>query len=155
MRQIITLSNSFVLQEIDGNGNVISELGFKKGGLSYKIQNNNVKFYLVEDYFYKNVVWSADAPLIVDGVPYSINEIPTALKKIFIQEVGSGGTIDIDHELNPRSDNAVANSTLTPIIRGIQNDLLTSYYTKMETLNLFKNYSKVENDVLLLNSENL
>lgn len=35
------------------------------------------------------------------------------------------------------------------------NALLQSYYTKMETLTLFQNYSKVENDVLLLNSENL
>ena len=52
MKQITTFSNSFVLQEVDGS-RVINELGFRKGGLSYKIMNNNVKFYLTEDYFYK------------------------------------------------------------------------------------------------------
>ena len=53
MKQITTFTNSFVLQEVDGSQRVINELGFRKGGLSYKIMNNNVKFYLTEDYFYK------------------------------------------------------------------------------------------------------
>ena len=78
MKQITTFTNSFVLQELDGS-RVIQELGFKKGGLSYRIQNNNVKFYLVDDYFYKNVIWSADAPLKIDGVSYPLEDIPNAL----------------------------------------------------------------------------
>jgi len=35
------------------------------------------------------------------------------------------------------------------------NSLLQSYYNKIETTALFQNYSKVEGDVLVLNSENL
>ena len=70
MKQIKTLSNSFVLVETDNDGKVLNELGFRKSGLSYLIKNNNIKFYLVEDYFYKNVVWSADLPLRVDGIEY-------------------------------------------------------------------------------------
>ena len=92
MKQITTFTNSFVLQEVDGSQRVINELGFRKGGLSYKIMNNNVKFYLTEDYFYKNVIWSADIPLKVDGISYDVNALPTALKKIFILEKDSGGT---------------------------------------------------------------
>ena len=181
MKQITTFSNSFVLQEVDGS-RVINELGFRKGGLSYKIMNNNVKFYLTEDYFYKNVIWSADIPLTVDGISYDVNALPAALKKIFIQEKGSGGTdIDIDHALNPMSDNPVANSTLTPIIREIQsgqstladavrqntqdilnrytknetNALLQSYYTKLETNRMFANYTNVNGGILTLNNENI
>lgn len=181
MKQITTFSNSFVLQEVDGS-RVINELGFRKGGLSYKIMNNNVKFYLTEDYFYKNVIWSADIPLTVDGISYGVNALPTALKKIFIQEKGSGGTeIDIDHALNPMSDNPVANSTLTPIIREIQsgqstladavrqntqdilnrytkqevNTLLQAYYTKLETNRMFANYSRVSDNILSLNDQNI
>lgn len=182
MKQITTFTNSFVLQEVDGSQRVINELGFRKGGLSYKIMNNNVKFYLTEDYFYKNVIWSADIPLKVDGISYDVNALPTALKKIFILEKDSGGTeIDIDHELNPASDNPVANSTLTPIIREIQsgqstladavrqntqdilnrytknetNALLQSYYTKLETNRMFANYTNVNGDILTLNNENI
>lgn len=174
MNKITTFTNSFVLQEIDGNGNVKKELGFRKGGLSYRIENNNVKFYLVEDYFYKNVIWSADVPLMVDGVLYDINALPSALKKIFIQEQGSGSTIDIDHALNPQSDNPVANSTLTPIITSIEDDvaaigqqilgiytktevdtLLENYYTKLQTKGLIANYAAISGDVLTLNNENI
>lgn len=35
------------------------------------------------------------------------------------------------------------------------NSLLQSYYNKIETTTLFQNYSKVEGDVLVLNSDNL
>ena len=57
MKQINTLSNSFVLRETDGNGNTIFEMGYPKGGLTYLIKSKSIKFYLKEDYFYKNVVW--------------------------------------------------------------------------------------------------
>ena len=129
MKQITTFTNSFVLQELDGN-RVINELGFRKGGLSYKIQNNNVKFYLVEDYFYKNVVWSTDAPLKIDGITYQLNDIPEALKSIFINEGGSD--IVVDTELSEESMNPVANSTLTLKIEDIE-DAIGNTYTKDET----------------------
>ena len=40
MKQIKTLSNSFVLVETDNDGKVLNELGFRKSGLSYLIKNN-------------------------------------------------------------------------------------------------------------------
>ena len=104
MKQIRTLSNSFQLVETDNDGRVLNELGFRKSGLSYLIKNNNIKFYLVEDYFYKNVVWSADLPLKVDGIEYDANTIQLALKRIFANEKdsggGSGGDITVDQALD-------------------------------------------------------
>lgn len=182
MKQITTFTNSFVLQELDGS-RVIQELGFKKGGLSYRIQNNNVKFYLVEDYFYKNVIWSADAPLTIDGVSYPLEDIPNALKKIFIQvSSGSGGTeVEIDEALNDQSHNPVANKTITLKIREIEgkhetladqvrantqglldrytkietNNLLKNYYTKQETRGMIANYTAVDGNTLKLNNEQI
>ena len=182
MKQITTFTNSFVLQELDGS-RVIQELGFKKGGLSYRIQNNNVKFYLVEDYFYKNVIWSADAPLTIDGVSYPLEDIPNALKKIFIQvSSGSGGTeVEIDEALNDQSHNPVANRTITLKIREIEgkhntladqvrantqglldrytkietNNLLKNYYTKQETRGMIANYTAVDGNTLKLNNEQI
>lgn len=182
MKQITTFTNSFVLQELDGS-RVIQELGFKKGGLSYRIQNNNVKFYLVDDYFYKNVIWSADAPLKIDGVSYPLEDIPNALKKIFIQvSSGSGGTeVEIDEALNDQSHNPVANRTITLKVRDIEgkhdtladqvrantqgllerytkietNNLLKNYYTKQETRGMIANYTAVDGNTLKLNNEQI
>ena len=39
MKQIKTLSNSFVLVETDNDWRVLNELGFRKSGLSYLIKN--------------------------------------------------------------------------------------------------------------------
>ena len=174
MKQIKTLTNSFLLQEVDSNGNIISELGFRKGGLSYLIKNNNVKFYLTEDYFYKNVVWSADIPLNIDGVVYDINTVTIALKKIFIMDKDEE-TIVIDQELNSGSTNAIANQAVTRAVNSLQdqvaentrgllerytkaetNSLLQNYYTKLETNAMFANYAKVKDgDVISLNDENI
>ncbi len=182
MKQITTFTNSFVLQELDGS-RVIQELGFKKGGLSYRIQNNNVKFYLVDDYLYKNVIWSADAPLTIDGVSYPLEDIPNALKKIFIQvSSGSGGTeVEIDEALNDQSHNPVANRTITLKIREIEgkhetladqvrantqglldrytkietNNLLKNYYTKQETRGMIANYTAVDGKTLKLNNDQI
>lgn len=137
MKQIKTLSNSFVLQEVDGNGKVLQEYGFRKGGLSYLIKNNNVKFYLTEDYFYKNVVWSADAPLTIDGISYNIDALPNALKSIFINEGGGGGDM---------SDYYTKEET---------NSLLANYYTKLEANGLIGGYADVENTTLILNKNNV
>lgn len=167
MRQVITLSNSFILREIDNNNNVISELGFRKGGLSYLIKNNNIKFYLVEDYFYKNVVWSADIPLNVNGVEYDANTLPSALRSIFISEGGGGGDITVDQELNENSTNPIGNQAVARAVRENSDEilnrytktetdsLLDSYYTKMENRQLFQNYAKVDGDILALNNDNI
>ena len=176
MKQIKTLTNSFLLQEVDSNGNIISELGFRKGGLSYLIKNNNVKFYLAEDYFYKNVVWSADIPLNIDGVVYDINTVTIALKKIFIMDKeGGGGEVTVDQYLDSGSTNAIANQAVTRAVNSLQeqvaentrgllerytkaetNSLLQNYYTKLQTNAMFANYAKVKDgDVISLNDENI
>lgn len=167
MKQIKTLSNSFVLQETDGNGHTIFELGYPKGGLTYLIKNRSIKFYLKDDYFYKNVVWSANIPLVIDGIPYNINELPEQLKKIF-ENKGSGGTeITVDSELSLESTNPVQNKVITAEIMSLgnqilnrytkaeTNSLLESYYKKQEINSMFAGYSNVNLDTLSLNDKNI
>lgn len=175
MKQIRTLSNSFVLVETDNDGRVLNELGFRKSGLSYLIKNNNIKFYLVEDYFYKNVVWSADLPLRVDGIEYDANTIQQALKKIFVNEKdsgGGGGDIEVDQALDSGSTNPIGNQAVTKPILTLQeqvaentrglldrytkaqtNALLADYYTKMQTNAMISNYAKVIDKTVSLNDE--
>lgn len=167
MKQIKTLSNSFALVETDGNGKVLSQYGFRKGGLSYFIRNNNVKFYLTEDFFYKNVVWSADIPLVIDGVPYGIDALPDALKKIFVLEDEGGGSITVDQILDTESTNPIGNQAVAHAVNDL-NDAVADRYTKAETDSLVQNflskleansmfadYSKVEGKTLILNSNNI
>ena len=139
MKQIKTLSNSFALIETDGNGKVLTQFGFRKGGLSYFIKNNNVKFYLTEDFFYKNVVWSADAPLMIDGIPYDIDALPDALKKIFIlEDEGGGGGITVDQTLSTASTNPIGNQAVAHAVNDL-NEAVSDRYTKTETNSLLDN----------------
>lgn len=177
MKQIRTLSNSFVLVETDNDGRVLNELGFRKSGLSYLIKNNNIKFYLTEDYFYKNVVWSADLPLKVDGIEYDANTIQLALKRIFVNEKdsgGSGGDVTVDQALDTTSFNPIGNQAVTKPILSLQqqvaentrglldrytkaqtNALLADYYTKMQTNAMIANYAKVIDKTVSLNDDNI
>ena len=177
MKQIKTLSNSFVLVETDNDGKVLNELGFRKSGLSYLIKNNNIKFYLVEDYFYKNVVWSADLPLKVDGIAYDVNTIQQALKKIFVNEKdsgGGGGDIEVDQALDTTSFNPIGNQAVAKAVNNLSeqiaqntrdildrytksetNSLLSSYYTKLQTNTMFANYARIDNNTVSLNDENI
>lgn len=178
MKQIRTLSNSFVLVETDNDGRVLNELGFRKSGLSYLIKNNNIKFYLVEDYFYKNVVWSADLPLRVDGIEYDANTIQLALKKIFVNEKdsgGGGGDVTVDQALDTTSFNPIGNQAVAKAVNNLSeqvaqntrdildrytksetDSLLSAYYTKLETNTMFANYAKVINkDTVSLNDSNI
>lgn len=177
MKQIKTLSNSFVLLETDSKGKVLTKLGFRKSGLSYLIKNNNIKFYLTEDYFYKNVVWSADLPLKVDGIEYDVNTIQQALKKIFVNEKdsgGGGGNIEVDQVLDTTSFNPIGNQAVTKPILTLQqqvaentrglldrytkaqtNALLDNYYTKMQTNAMIANYAKVIDKTVSLNDRNI
>ena len=178
MKQIKTLSNSFVLVETDNDGRVLNELGFRKSGLSYLIKNNNIKFYLVEDYFYKNVVWSADLPLKVDGIEYDANTIQLALKKIFVNEKdsgGGGGDVTVDQALDTTSFNPIGNQAVAKAVNNLSekiaqntrdildrytksetNSLLSAYYTKLETNTMFANYAKVINkNTVSLNDQNI
>lgn len=177
MKQIKTLSNSFVLVETDNDGKVLNELGFRKSGLSYLIKNNNIKFYLTEDYFYKNVVWSADLPLRVDGIEYDANTIQQALKKIFVNDKdsgGSGGDVTVDQALDTTSFNPIGNQAVAKAVNNLSgqiaqntkdildrytkaetNSLLASYYNKIETNTMFAKYAKVIDKTVSLNDENI
>lgn len=167
MKQINTLSNSFVLRETDGNGNTIFEMGYPKGGLTYLIKSKSIKFYLKEDYFYKNVVWSANIPLVIDGVPYGIDALPMQLKKIFENVSGGGGDITVDEELSLESTNPVQNRVITAEILNLgnqilnrytkeeTNSLLESYYKKTEINSMFAGYSNINGDTLSLNDGNI
>ena len=178
MKQIKTLSNSFLLVETDNDGKVLNELGFRKSGLSYLIKNNNIKFYLVEDYFYKNVVWSADLPLKVDGIEYDANTIQLALKKIFVNEKdsgGGGGDVTVDQALDTTSFNPIGNQAVAKAVNNLSeqiaqntrdildrytksetNSLLSAYYNKLETNTMFANYAKViDNNTVSLNDKNI
>lgn len=168
MKQIKTLANSFVLQETDGNGNVTFQLGYPKGGLTYLIKNGSIKFYLTEDYFYKNVVWSANIPLVVDGIPYPASTLPDALKKIFESISDSGETITVDTELDENSYNPIANAPVATAIKDLANSILNrytkdevdsllgSFYSKQESNDLIAGYAAILNgDTLSLNNENI
>lgn len=175
MKQIKTLANSFVLLETDGSGNVTFQLGYPKGGLTYLIKNRSIKFYLTEDYFYKNVVWSANIPLMVDGVMYNADTLPVALKKIFENKDGGGGEVTVDTELNIDSFNPIANSPVAIKVNQIDNNiaqlansilnrytktevdsLLSNFYSKAETNTLIAGYSAILNgDTLSLNDKNI
>ena len=177
MKQIKTLSNSFVLVETDNDGKVLNELGFRKSGLSYLIKNNNIKFYLVEDYFYKNGVWSADLPVKVDAIAYDANTIQQALKKIFVNEKdsgGSGGDVTVDQALDTTSFNPIGNQGVAKAVNNLSeqvaentrglldrytksetNSLLSSYYTKLQTNTMFANYARIDNDTVSLNDDNI
>ena len=108
MKKIKTLTNSFVLQDVDSSGKIIHQQGYKKGGLTYQIENGNIKFYLYQDYFYKNVVWSADLPLQVDDTKYDANTIADGIKKIFKFE-----TDPADTEFNADSEMPISNAAVT------------------------------------------
>lgn len=168
MKQIKTLTNSFVLLETDGNGNVLFELGYPKGGLTYLIKNGSIKFYLKEDYFYKNVVWSANIPLVVDDVAYGASTLPDALKKIFEAKGGGGGEITVDTELDENSLNPIANAPVATNIKQLANSILNRYtkdevdsllgnfYSKTEANALIAGYSAILNgDTLSLNNANI
>lgn len=91
MKRILTQNNSVVLQEIS-NGEITLQLGYALGGITYKIENNNVKFYLKDDYFYKNCIFSADLPLNIDGTEYDADHIAEAMGDMFPTSGGSGGS---------------------------------------------------------------
>ena len=86
MKRIVSNNNYVQLEEFNIYTNrYVLQLGFALSGLTYKIENRNVKFYLKEDYFYKNSVWSADIPLEIDGKTYMVSSI-TANEIVKINE---------------------------------------------------------------------
>lgn len=94
MKRIVSENSYVQLEEFNTvTGEYILQLGFSLSGLTYKIENGNVKFYLKEDYFYKNSVWSADLPLEIDGVEYTDDNIGEGLSILFGQSEGGGSDL--------------------------------------------------------------
>lgn len=97
---------------------------FKKGGLTYTIVNDNIKFYAYNDYFYKNCIMSYDLPITINDATYSnIDEITTALNDIYPDDNNSGeggGSIDVDVDdhLSTLSTNPVQNKVVTQVLNG-------------------------------------
>ena len=95
---------------------------FKKGGLTYTIVNDNIKFYAYNDYFYKNCIMSYDLPVTINDVSYSsIDEITDALNDIYPDDNNSGeggGSIDVDDHLSTSSNNPVQNKVVTQVLNG-------------------------------------
>ena len=94
MKRIVSNNNYVQLEEFNTYTNrYVLQLGFALSGLTYKIENRNVKFYLKEDYFYKNSVWSADIPLEIDGKTYTQENIADGLSALFGQT--GGGVVGV------------------------------------------------------------
>ena len=96
---------------------------FKKGGLTYQIVNDNIKFYAYNDYFYKNCIMSYDLPVTINDVSYSsIDEITDALNDIYPDDnnsgEGGGESITIDDKLSTTSTNPVQNKVVTQVLNG-------------------------------------
>lgn len=124
MKRILSNNNYVQLEEFNIYTNsYVLQLGFALSGLTYKIENRNVKFYLKEDYFYKNAVWSADIPLEINGTTYTSDNISDGLAALFGQ---SGGGVAGVTSVNGK----------TGIVKLTANDV--DAYTKAEVDDLLR-----------------
>lgn len=94
MKRILTEDNYVQLQELTNTGVLKLQLGYSIGGLTYKIENNNVKFYLKDDYFYKNCIFSADLPLNINGVYYDDESIGEGMAELFDTETSGVSSVN-------------------------------------------------------------
>jgi len=90
-------------------------LGFPRGGLSYLISNNNIKFYAYIDYFYRNCLMTMDLPIYIvdeelgiDGEYSDIEELTELLNRIF-------PALNGDVDLTPYLKKTEAATTYQPI----------------------------------------
>lgn len=89
---------------------------YKKGGLTYRIENNNIKFFAYSDFFYQNAIMSYDLPININGVEYSdVQAITKALDAMYPENTeggGSGSSINVDSFLSLTSTNPVQNKVI-------------------------------------------
>lgn len=83
MKYIVTKENYIQFIETDDSNQITRQLGFGIDGVTYVVNNDNVKFYLKEDYFYKNSVWSIDLPAQINGEYYDKDTIGDGLAGIY------------------------------------------------------------------------
>lgn len=155
MKYLQTLPNSFIIGEKDNNGKILEQYGFPKGGLTYLIKGNNIKFYLTEDYFYKNVVYSADAPFLINGVPISVDNLPAALKNIFKIEQEQ---VDVDTEFDDQSFNPIANAPVAIRFNDVDStidSLSGEVQTKADIEDIPTNVSELVNDAGYVTEESI
>lgn len=114
--RIIILDDSVVLKHHWINDEKWEQvMAFPRGGLTYLIQNNAIKFFLTNDYFYRNTVMSLELPLYIvdetmgiDGEYSDITELTEILDRIF---PSANGEVD----LTPYLKKAEAEELYQPI----------------------------------------
>jgi hypothetical protein len=98
------------------NGTYEVVKSYKKGGLTYRIENNNIKFFAYSDFFYQNAIMSYDLPININGVEYSdVQAITKALDAMYPENTeggGSGSSINVDSFLSLTSTNPVQNKVI-------------------------------------------
>lgn len=107
--KIVILDDSVILyQHYTGNDDWESVMAFPRGGLTYLIKNNNIKFYAYIDYFYRNCLMTMDLPIYIvdeelgiDGEYDDIEEITEILNRIFPAN-DNGEGIDLTPYLKKR-----------------------------------------------------
>ena len=111
--KIVILDDSVILyQHYIGDEKWESVMAFPRGGLTYLIKNNNIKFFAYVDYFYKNCIMTMNLPIYlvdnkygIDGEYSDIEEITEILNKIFPENIsGSGSPITVDAYTKEQSD---------------------------------------------------
>lgn len=89
--KIVILDDSVILyQHFISDDNWETVMAFPRGGLTYLIKNDNIKFFAFEDYLYRNCLMTMDLPLYlideslgIDGEYDDIQEITEILNRIF------------------------------------------------------------------------
>lgn len=141
MKRIVSNNNYVQLEEFNIYTNsYVLQLGFALSGLTYKIENRNVKFYLKEDYFYKNAVWSADIPLEINGTTYTSDTISDGLAALFGQSGGGvAGVASVNGKtgivkLTANDVDAYTKSEVDDLINPI-NEEIDSISTELQGIN--------------------
>ena len=89
--KIVIFEDSVILyQHFISDDNWETVMAFPRGGLTYLIKNDNIKFFAFIDYFYKNCLMTMDLPLYIvdeelgiDGEYDDFEEITEILNRIF------------------------------------------------------------------------
>jgi len=107
--KIVILEDSVILySNYIGNDSWERVDAFPRGGLTYLLKNNNIKFFAYHDWLYKNCIISMELPLYIideelgiDGEYSDVEEITEILNRIFPSNT-AGGEIDLTSYLKKR-----------------------------------------------------
>ena len=89
--KIVIFEDSVILyQHFISDDNWETVMAFPRGGLTYLIKNDNIKFFAYIDYFYRNCLMTMDLPIYIvdeelgiDGEYDDIEELTEILNRIF------------------------------------------------------------------------